>query len=219
MARVLKESPRSRRAKMGRWDLRQCRCSQPFWLKSGAQGTLFTRVVEGSWSSCGLSVRLRSFLSQPRCNARFAAHFQQLACKNGLTSSAGDLGASWPEIARQWLSQPKQLQCAGTEEVTEMQTTEQHGQRSWQCELSAARQALESAELAPGNLSTLRSSMNRERRPARPREAPAPVLLNRIPGQLFELDEERFAKNVRSARRGRGPIWDDQRTFVPHVGE
>ena len=41
---------------------------------------------------------------------------------------------SWVELARDgWAAaEPKQLQCTGTEEVTEMQTTEQHGQRSWQ---------------------------------------------------------------------------------------
>ena len=64
-------------------------------------------------------------------------------------------------------------------------------------ELSAARQALESAELAPGNLNTLRALTNPERRPSRPREVLPPELLNRIPEVSFQLDEERFAKNAR----------------------
>ena len=72
-------------------------------------------------------------------------------------------------------------------------------------ELSAARQALESAELAPGNLNILRALTNPERRPSRPGEVPPPELLNRIPDVAFQLDEERFAKNVRSARRGAAP--------------
>ena len=62
--------------------------------------------------------------------------------------------------------------------------------------------ALESAKLAPGNLNTLRALTNPERRPSRPREVPPLELLNRIPEVSFQLDEERFAKNVRSARRG-----------------
>ena len=40
---------------------------------------------------------------------------------------------SWVDLAR---SRPKQSQCAGIEEVTEMKTTEPHEQRNWQWSVS-----------------------------------------------------------------------------------
>ena len=45
-------------------------------------------------------------------------------------------------------------------------------------------------------------------RPPCPREPISDHLLNVSPG-LFELDEDRFSKNVRSARKGAapGPVW------------
>ena len=63
-------------------------------------------------------------------------------------------------------------------------------------ELSSGRQALEGAELAPGNETTLREL---NKRPARPMD-PIPELPLRVP--VFNLDEQTFSKNVRSARRG-----------------
>ena len=88
-------------------------------------------------------------------------------------------------------------------------------------ELSAARQALESAELAPGNLSTLRSLTNPERRPARPREAPSSRFVESNSRASFRIGrgEVRQERAQCKARRGRGPFRDDQRTSVPHVGE
>ena len=63
-------------------------------------------------------------------------------------------------------------------------------------ELSSGRQALEGAELAPGNETTLREL---NKRPARPMD-PIPELPPSVP--VFNLDEQTFSKNVRSARRG-----------------
>ena len=65
-------------------------------------------------------------------------------------------------------------------------------------EVSAARQALESTGLAPGNRSTLNELRNRERRPPTARE-PLP------PERPFDLDEEVFCRNLRSARRRAAP--------------
>ena len=63
-------------------------------------------------------------------------------------------------------------------------------------ELSAARQVVESADLAPGNNATHRALTRQDRRPA---------LVNLLrPGRttILLLDDEKFAKNLRSARRG-----------------
>ena len=72
-------------------------------------------------------------------------------------------------------------------------------------ELSAARQALEGAEIAPGTLATLAELTNPDRRPARPREVVLPNLMRLQPDERIQLDEEMFAENVRSARRGAVP--------------
>ena len=63
-------------------------------------------------------------------------------------------------------------------------------------ELSAGRQALEGAELAPGNPATLAEL---RRRPAVPRE---PVFKLPRDAPMFSLDETLFGRNIRSARRG-----------------
>ena len=67
-------------------------------------------------------------------------------------------------------------------------------------ELSAARQALEGEAVAPGALRTQAALMDPDRRLPIPRE-PLPEDLN-----LFELDFDRFARNIRSAKKrcGRG---------------
>ena len=67
-------------------------------------------------------------------------------------------------------------------------------------EMSAGRQALEGAELAPGTQATLDALCDRERRPPVPRE-PLPYDLWTRGGEV-DLDEAIFTKNVRSARRG-----------------
>ena len=72
-------------------------------------------------------------------------------------------------------------------------------------ELAAARQALESAGMAPGDRTTLNSLRNPERRPVAPRELPAPELMTLMPHRPFDLHEDVFCRNLRSARRGAAP--------------
>ena len=69
-------------------------------------------------------------------------------------------------------------------------------------ELSSARQALEGASLAPGNQETLNMLRDESRRPPRLRDPLPEELLNLVPEDRFELDEDRFCRNLRSARRG-----------------
>ena len=69
-------------------------------------------------------------------------------------------------------------------------------------ELSSARQALEGADLAPGNEETLNAL---RRRPAMPRDAIPPELTRHVPEVLFTLDEGQLFKNLRSAKRGAAP--------------
>ena len=72
-------------------------------------------------------------------------------------------------------------------------------------ELSAGRQALEGADIAPGNNATLQMLQDPRKRPPRTR------LGNEIPGAImehvahspFELEEKRFLGNLRTSRRGR----------------
>ena len=64
-------------------------------------------------------------------------------------------------------------------------------------ELSSARQVLESAELAPGTAETLRA------RPATPRDPLPEDILGHEPDVEFQLDSDRFKRNVRSAKRGK----------------
>ena len=70
---------------------------------------------------------------------------------------------------------------------------------SW---FSAARQALEGAELAPGMLATLRALTDPEKRPPLPRSLVPEDLIDPQPRALFSLCEDTFATNLRSARRG-----------------
>ena len=72
-------------------------------------------------------------------------------------------------------------------------------------ELSAARRALEGAVLAPGTLATLAELTNPVRRPPRPRDPLPPEILGLEPEESVRLDEDQFAKNIRSARRGAAP--------------
>ena len=66
-------------------------------------------------------------------------------------------------------------------------------------ELSAARQALEGAEVAPGSVETLDAL---RKRPAVPREVCLPELIRHRPEVLSALDEDHLNKNLRSAKRG-----------------
>ena len=72
-------------------------------------------------------------------------------------------------------------------------------------EVSAGRAALEAAELAPDSEETRRELTDPRRRSSRAREPIAQHILNCVPDTLFVLDEDVFAKNVRSARKGAVP--------------
>ena len=72
-------------------------------------------------------------------------------------------------------------------------------------EISAGRQALESARVAPGTLATLRALTSPERRPPVPREPILPHLASAVPESPFDLDFDRFVSNIRSAKRGAAP--------------
>ena len=87
-------------------------------------------------------------------------------------------------------------------------------------ELSAGRQALEGATIAPGNLSILRELTNPFRRPAAPREPLHEDLTRYVPEHDFQLDPDVFLANVRSARRGAaaGPSGMTGRPFAPSIG-
>ena len=71
-------------------------------------------------------------------------------------------------------------------------------------ELSAARIALEGAQVAPGTLATLRELTNLERRPPRPRQRQqmSEEVIQWTPSVGFELDESQFLICLRTARRG-----------------
>ena len=84
---------------------------------------------------------------------------------------------------------------------------------------AAGRQALEGADVAPGNLATLAQLTNPARRPPIPRDHLS-WSATAVPAQPFELDPELFCKNLRSARRGAAPgpsIWHDNGT-PPRLG-
>ena len=69
-------------------------------------------------------------------------------------------------------------------------------------ELSAARQALDGAALAPETDATLAMLQNPLRRPPSLRDPIPQEILEVEPGSPFVLDLELFARNIRSARRG-----------------
>ena len=69
-------------------------------------------------------------------------------------------------------------------------------------ELSAGRQALEGADLAPGTMETLRELRDPVRRPARIRQPLPPQVADHMPDRPFELEEYRFAQVLRSSRKG-----------------
>ena len=68
-------------------------------------------------------------------------------------------------------------------------------------DLSAARNALEGAELAPGNRNTLEALRDPEKRPERLRRPIPPALLE-LRGEAFRLDRDRFLQVLRTARKG-----------------
>ena len=72
-------------------------------------------------------------------------------------------------------------------------------------EVSAGRQALEGASLATGDERTLKALKDPARRPALPKNPMPDEIAQFIPGEPFALDQELFAKNVRTARKGAAP--------------
>ena len=62
--------------------------------------------------------------------------------------------------------------------------------------------ALEGAEVAPGNLATLRELTNPEKRPPKPRRDLSQEVAHNEPAVPFELDEVEFLVCLRTARRG-----------------
>ena len=72
-------------------------------------------------------------------------------------------------------------------------------------ELSRGRAVLEAAELAPGTNETFEALRDPRRRPPRARE-PIPIhLMDHVLDAPFAVDDDTFAKNVRSARNGAAP--------------
>ena len=69
-------------------------------------------------------------------------------------------------------------------------------------ELSSARQALEAAELAPGNTFTLEYLQNTERRPDKLCSLMPASILDFSPSSALDLDKQRFIKNLRGSRKG-----------------
>ena len=69
-------------------------------------------------------------------------------------------------------------------------------------ELSAARQVLEGAAVAPGNRETLNALQNPVRRPPVLRDPIPQDILQVAPTEQFCLDFDTFTRNIRSARRG-----------------
>ena len=69
-------------------------------------------------------------------------------------------------------------------------------------ELSSARQALEGADLAKGDRRTLGLLTDVNRRLDRPRDPLPEELTAYEPIAMFDLDEQLFARNLRSSRRG-----------------
>ena len=69
-------------------------------------------------------------------------------------------------------------------------------------ELSSARQALEGAAVAPGTEETREALQDPGKRPQEPYEPLPARLRNLEPDTQFQLDEDKFARNVRSAKRG-----------------
>ena len=72
-------------------------------------------------------------------------------------------------------------------------------------ELSSARQALEGAAVAPGTEETREALQDPGKRPQEPYEPLPARLRNLEPDTQFQLDEDKFARNVRSAKRGAAP--------------
>ena len=69
-------------------------------------------------------------------------------------------------------------------------------------ELSAGRQALEGAPVAPGNRQTLSQLRDPVRRPPVMRDPLPAAIIEFVPDRRFSLGEKKFAANLRSSRKG-----------------
>ena len=78
----------------------------------------------------------------------------------------------------------------------------QRAARAAMGELSAARQALEGASVAPGTLRTMWELTNPEKRPVWPRSPTPPDIDDYEPEEQLNLSSEALFKNIRKARRG-----------------
>ena len=72
-------------------------------------------------------------------------------------------------------------------------------------EVSAGRQALDGASLAPGDSQTKKALEEPSGRPAVPRDSVPDSIAQFEPEERFSLAQELFLKNVRCARRGAAP--------------
>ena len=72
-------------------------------------------------------------------------------------------------------------------------------------EVSAGRQALDGACLAPGDLKTLNALKDSTRRPPVPRDPLPDSVAQCEPEERFSLSQELFFQNVRMARKGAAP--------------
>ena len=121
------------------------------------------------------------------------------------------IGTSWFRTASAWQSKFPRIWCE--EAATTIRTLEARAVRAEKFvqlgEISAGRQALESAHVAPGTLATLRALTKRQRRPPVPREPVPEGLATAMPESPFNLDFDRFTSNIRRAKRGAAPFRRD----------
>ena len=83
-------------------------------------------------------------------------------------------------------------------------------------ELSAGRQVLEGAPVAPGNRETLNQLQDPVRRPPVMRDPLPAAITEFVPDRSFSLEEKKFASNLCSFRKGQ---WLDGRSFETTVGQ
>ena len=139
------------------------------------------------------------------CNTQAGEELSQRRKSKSVSQlSQQDNRPSWS--AKVWFPQNKVQKPCGAREGAKVTISSRgrSGLRNWfhLGELSAGRQALEGAEVAPGTLRTVAALTDPDKRPALPRE-PLPEDIDAfVPTSLFDLDWDRFCSNVRTARRG-----------------
>ena len=141
------------------------------------------------------------FRRQVICALERAGTFKELSWR--LSESCGDFTISGHSASLLWLPSLARPLRGGS-------CLRRH-RAQWTCgaselrrggELSAARQALEAAILAPGTQATLDALNDATPRPPHLRTPVSPEVLQHVPRREFELDEPTFNKNLLSARRG-----------------